>query len=102
MQMHQIRYFVAVADERHFTRAARRCGVSQPSLTRALKKLEEELGGSLFKRERRKMYLSELGQKMLPHFKQIDAHASKAKREAADFSKLRRVTLSPPSARKEA
>ena len=52
MEMHQVRYFLALCDELHFTRAARRCGVKQPSLTRAIKMLEKELGGALFERER--------------------------------------------------
>jgi len=50
--MHQIRYFLAVSRTLNFTRAAEECGVSQPSLTRAIQTLEAELGGELFKRER--------------------------------------------------
>ena len=46
MQMQQIRYFLALCEERNFTRAARRCGVSQPSLTNAMIALERELGGA--------------------------------------------------------
>ena len=51
MEMHQVRYFLAVARTRNFTRAAEECNVSQPSLTRAIQKLEGELGGPLFRRE---------------------------------------------------
>jgi hypothetical protein len=51
MQMHQIRYFLALCEERNFTRAAKRCGVSQPSLTNAIIALEQELGGALFQRK---------------------------------------------------
>src|SRR5438876_348993 len=51
MQMHQIRYFLALCAERNFTRAARRSGVSQPSLTNAISALERELGGALFQRK---------------------------------------------------
>jgi DNA-binding transcriptional LysR family regulator len=50
MEMHQIRYFLTLWKERHFTRAARRSGVSQPSLSNAIKALERELGGALFHR----------------------------------------------------
>ena len=45
MEMHQIRYFLAVCDCLNFTRAAEMCNVTQPALTRAVQKLEEELGG---------------------------------------------------------
>jgi Bacterial regulatory helix-turn-helix protein, lysR family len=51
LQMHQVRYFLALCDELNFTRAARRCGISQPSLTQAIRALERELGGALFHRE---------------------------------------------------
>src|ERR1700756_1300383 len=51
MEMHQIRYFLALCEELNFTKAAERCHVAQPSLTRAIKQLEEELGGALFRRE---------------------------------------------------
>ena len=51
MEMHQIRYFLAVCQELNFTRAAETCHVAQPSLTRAIKLLEEELGGLLLVRE---------------------------------------------------
>ena len=52
MEMHQVRYFLAVARTLNFTRAADECNVTQPSLTRAIKQLEAELGGDLFRRER--------------------------------------------------
>ena len=51
MQMHQIRYFLALCEERNFTRAAKRSGVAQPSLTNAILALERELGGRLFQRK---------------------------------------------------
>jgi DNA-binding transcriptional LysR family regulator len=53
MEMHQVRYFLAVARTLNFTRAAEECKVAQPSLTRAVRQLEEELAGDLFRRERR-------------------------------------------------
>lgn len=56
MEMHQIRYFLAVARSLNFTRAAEQCHVAQPSLTRAIQKLEDELGGLLLHRERQSAY----------------------------------------------
>ena len=52
MEMHQVRYFLAVARTLNCTRAAEECNVAQPSLTRAIRQLEGELGGDLFRRER--------------------------------------------------
>ena len=70
MEMHQVRYFLAVARTLNFTRAAEECNVAQPSLTRAIKQLEDELGGDLFRRERPHAQLTELGQRMLPLLQQ--------------------------------
>ena len=61
MEMHQVRYFLAVAEELKFTRASERCNVTKPSLSRAIKLLEEELGGLLLHRERDSTRLTELG-----------------------------------------
>jgi DNA-binding transcriptional LysR family regulator len=93
MEMHQIRYFLAVADELNFTRAAAKCNVSQPSLTRAIKLLEEELGGPLFHRERANTHLSELGRTVRPNLIKIFAETGEAKRIAQDFRKLNKTTL---------
>jgi DNA-binding transcriptional LysR family regulator len=71
MEMHQVRYFLAAAAELSFTKAAEKCNVSQPSLTRAIKQLEGELGGDLFRRERPQTQLTELGERMHPLMKQI-------------------------------
>ena len=60
MEMHQVRYFLAVCETLNFTRAAERCNVSQPALTRGIKTLEDELGGPLFNRERNQTNLTEL------------------------------------------
>src|SRR5271167_4720943 len=70
MEMHQVRYFLAVARTLNFTRAAEECHVAQPSLTRAIRQLEGELGGDLFRRERPHAQLTELGQRMLPLLRQ--------------------------------
>lgn len=52
MELHEIRYFLALSRTLNFTRAAEACHVSQPALTRAIQKMEDELGGLLFARER--------------------------------------------------
>ena len=64
MEMHQVRYFLAVVRALNFSRAAEECNVTQPSLTRAIRQLEDELGGDLFRRERPHAQLTELGQRM--------------------------------------
>jgi len=66
MEMHQIRYFLALARSLNFTRAAEECNVTQPALTRAIQALEGELGGELLRRERHNSHLTELGKRMLP------------------------------------
>jgi LysR family transcriptional regulator, hydrogen peroxide-inducible genes activator len=85
MEIHQIRYFLAVADELNFTRAADKCHVAQPSLTRAIKLLEEELGGALFNRERANTHLTELGRSVLPHLRDSLVQSEVAKRVALDL-----------------
>ncbi|MFN0022763.1 MAG: LysR family transcriptional regulator [Parvularculaceae bacterium] len=87
MEMHQVRYFLAVARLLNFTRAAEECHVAQPSLTRAIKQLEEELGGELFRRERNLTHLSELGHRMLPLMQQCYDSAQAAKQVATSIKK---------------
>lgn len=79
MEMHQVRYFLAVARVLNFTRAAEECHVAQPSLTRAIKQLEEELGGDLFRRERNFTHLTEFGLRMRPFLQQCFDSATAAK-----------------------
>src|ERR1700751_4556642 len=83
MEMHQVRYFLAVARALNFTRAAEECHVAQPSLTRAIKQLEGELGGDLFRRERPQAQLTELGERMLPLLRQCYDSAIGARALAA-------------------
>src|ERR1700755_2448119 len=85
MEMHQVRYFLAVARTQNFTRAADECNVTQPSLTRAIKQLEYELGGDLFLRERPASQLTELGQRMLPFLQQCYNAANEARSVATSF-----------------
>jgi DNA-binding transcriptional LysR family regulator len=79
MEMHQVRYFLAAARTLNFTRAAEECNVTQPSLTRAIQKLEEEFGGQLFRRERSLTHLTELGRQMVPHLQRTYDAAQAAK-----------------------
>jgi DNA-binding transcriptional LysR family regulator len=87
MEMHQVRYFLAVARVLNFTRAAEECHVAQPSLTRAIRQLEGELGGDLFRRERPHAQLTELGQRMLPLLKQCYDSALSARSLASAIKK---------------
>ena len=87
MEMHQVRYFLAVARTLNFTRAAEECHVAQPSLTRAVRQLEGELGGDLFRRERPQAQLTELGQRMLPLLKQCYESALSARSLASAIKK---------------
>ncbi|MBL6458764.1 LysR family transcriptional regulator [Belnapia sp. T6] len=64
--MHQLRYAIAASRTLSFTRAAEQCHVTQPALTAAVKKLEVELGGALFHRERNRLRLTEFGRQMEP------------------------------------
>jgi len=82
MELYQIRYFVALCETLNFARAAERCNVSQPSLTRAVQKLEQELGGSLIHRERRLTHLTELGELVRPMLKEVLSHAERTKTAA--------------------
>src|SRR6476646_11163040 len=85
MEMHQVRYFLATVSELNFTKAADKCNVTQPSLTRAIKQLEDELGGDLFRRERPHAQLTELGQRMYPLLKQCYESALGARSLASAF-----------------
>jgi DNA-binding transcriptional LysR family regulator len=93
MEMHQVRYFLAVSQELNFTRAAERCNVAQPSLTRAIKQLEEELGGPLFHRERANTHLSELGSMVLPYLTEVYQQSQRVKELAGNFGRLENSVL---------
>jgi LysR family transcriptional regulator, hydrogen peroxide-inducible genes activator len=93
MEMHQIRYFLAVCETLNFTRAAEQCHVTQPALTRAVQKLEEELGGLLFRRERHLTHLTDLGRLIQPQLEQVWKETEAAKTTAKSFLKLENAPL---------
>ncbi len=93
MEMHQVRYFLAVSQELNFTRAAEKCNVAQPSLTRAIKQLEAELGGPLFHRERANTHLSELGSMVLPYLTEVYQQSQRVKELAGNFGRLENNVL---------
>jgi len=93
MEMQQVRYFLAVAQTLNFTRAAEQCNVSQPALTRAIKLLEDELGGDLIRREGRLSHLTDLGQRMFPLLRQCHESAVTAKALATSLKKGEIATL---------
>ncbi|MFL6832821.1 MAG: LysR family transcriptional regulator [Xanthobacteraceae bacterium] len=88
MQMRQICYFLALCEERNFTRAAGRCGISQPSLTNAIIALERELGGVLFQR-RPAIALTLLGQAIHPYLQRIAENAGHARDAAQALAGVR-------------
>lgn len=94
MEMNQIRYFLAVCEHRNFTHAASASHVSQPSLTTAIKKLEDELGGDLFVRDRAGCRLTALGKLMQPRLQKVHDETRQAKAEAVRHMRLERVPIS--------
>ncbi|HKY96112.1 MAG TPA: LysR family transcriptional regulator [Kiloniellales bacterium] len=88
MEMHQIRYFLAVAETLNFTRAAELCNVSQPALSRAVQLLEEEVGGLLFRRERNQTHLTDLGLLLRPRLQSVLENTREAKAAAQRFLTL--------------
>jgi DNA-binding transcriptional LysR family regulator len=100
MQFQQLRYFVAVAETTHFTRAAERVHVSQPSLSQQIRALENELGATLFSRARGNVALTEAGEALLPLARRILADAETARLEVQELVQLRRGRVrlgAPPS-----
>lgn len=85
--MQQVHYFLALCEELSFTRSARRCGVSQPSLTTAISALERELGGALFHRKP-SIALTELGRVVRPYLDEIARNAGRAREVARMVTRL--------------
>jgi len=89
MNANQIRYFVTICQVQSFTRAAQRCGVSQPSISNAIRRLEEEFGGVLFHRTRNGIKLSFLGSALQPHLDRMNQSAEKAARVATNLTRVK-------------
>jgi LysR family hydrogen peroxide-inducible transcriptional activator len=93
MEIHQLRYAVAVAKMGNFSRAAEHCHVSQPSLSQQILKLEDELGGRLFDRMKREAKLTAHGETFLRRALRILEEVDSVQREATDAQGLLRGTL---------
>src|ERR1700722_4323052 len=93
MELHQVRYFVAVSRLLNFTRAAEQCNVTQPALTKAIQKLELELGGELIHRERQLTQLTDLGKLVLPTLERLGAAAGSARAIAREYQRKENAPL---------
>src|SRR6202021_2381661 len=93
MELHQVRYFVALARSMNFTRAAEQCNVTQPALTKAIQKLEYELGGPLVFRERQLTQLTDLGKLMLPMLDRSLSAVGAGRSNAREFKRKKVATL---------
>jgi DNA-binding transcriptional LysR family regulator len=88
-----LRYFVTVADELHFTRAAERLFVSQPALSKQVRMLERQLGAPLFERDRQGVSLTMVGAALLPHARRMLAEWDAAWEAAERAKSEQRATL---------
>src|ERR1700683_5372935 len=88
MNLQELRYLVAVADHRHFGRAAESCNVSQPTLSSQIKKLEGELGVTLLERTNKRVDITPVGSQIL-------THAQRALAEAAQMEAVARAARDP-------
>src|SRR5271157_1642525 len=84
MELHQLRYFCAVADTGSFSRGAEQCHVSQPTLSQQIRKLEEELGARLFDRLGRSVRLTEPGKTFLPRARAVLRELEAARGDVAE------------------
>jgi LysR family transcriptional regulator, transcription activator of glutamate synthase operon len=90
MELRQLRYLVALGDERHFTRAAAREHVAQPALSQQIRKLEEEVGLPLVERTTRRVALTEAGVRLVARGRRVLAEIEGAQAELAALSGVHR------------
>lgn len=93
VELHQLRYFVAVAELRHFTRAASELSVAQPSVSNSIRKLEAELGSPLFHRVRGRVALTQAGEALLPWAKRALDDIAGARGQVREIAGLARGRL---------
>ncbi|TNC20220.1 LysR family transcriptional regulator [Amycolatopsis alkalitolerans] len=93
MELHQLRYVLAVAEAGSFTRAAEKLYLAQPSLSVQIRKLEKELGVALFERLGRKVVLTTAGEAFLEHARPALFHLERAREEAVAVRNLHRGRL---------
>ena len=93
MELNQIRYFLNLADTLNFTEAAMRSGVSQPTLTRAIQRLEQELGGTLVYRDGKDSRLTALGRDVRSEFAEIAEREQRIRAISLTRVRGRRETL---------
>lgn len=86
MEIKQLKYFLTACEHSNFTRTAESLDIAVPTLTRSIAKLEDELGGQLFRRERHRIHLTDLGHKMRQHLGNAYASLQLAIREADQFT----------------
>lgn len=93
MDLDQLRYFLCVAEQQNFTRAAERLGVSQPALSRSIQKLEDELGQPVFERKTRAVALTEAGTLLQSRAQQVLTILEDTKAEITDDGQGGRVRV---------
>jgi DNA-binding transcriptional LysR family regulator len=91
--LRDLRYFVAVAEDLHFTHAAERLHVSQPALSKQIRLLERELGYALFERDRRTVTLTEAGESLLGAARELLAHWDAATAQASRLARAAATVL---------